>query len=74
MESLAGASEIAVVDDLLQAVASEREELERLRTKINCAILRIVLCPLESVSASHFLELHADLARYTELYSHWRIA
>lgn len=60
-------SESALVDDILQTVATEREELDQLRIAINCNILRLVVCPLESVSASHIIELQEDLTRYAEL-------
>lgn len=67
-------SETALVDDLLQTVATEREELDQLRMEINSNILRLMLCPLETVTASHLIELQEGLTRYAELkrkYATW---
>ncbi|KKL60895.1 hypothetical protein LCGC14_2200720 [marine sediment metagenome] len=60
-------TEAATVDDLLQAVADEREEMADLKREIYGDIVRLVLTPIERVKAIKLVKLQKDLDRYNEL-------
>ncbi len=72
MSELDEGIEAATVDDLLQAVADEREEMAQLRREIYGDIVRLIVTPIELVKAIKLVKLQKDLDRYNELKQKYR--
>ena len=58
--------------ELLQTANDEHEEMDQLRKVINCGITRLVLVPLDGISATNIIELQVALDRYNELKRKYR--
>ena len=58
--------------ELLQTANDEHEEMDQLRKVINCEITRMVLVPLDAISATNIIELQTALNRYNELKRKYR--
>jgi hypothetical protein len=67
MESRHADNEAALVDDLLQTANDEHEEMGRLKQEIQADIIRLILTPIELISAMKLVKLEKDLDRYNEL-------
>ena len=72
MESRLVDNEAALVDDLLQTANDEHEEMDRLKQEIRVDIIRLILTPIELISAMKLVSLERDLDRYNELKRKYR--